>query len=140
MEAWRRVFRIGLAPILSIEGLEALAKALREDSPQLIQGATSSPPPLECCMTWDVEGACLIGLAYWLGDGLVTVEEVCEAFNRTCDAIDRAMGEPAAVRYLLCFFDDTPRMTMRGDLLPEVERAIAQRMELLATQEDEASV
>src|SRR5262249_29878906 len=44
IEAWRRVWREGLAPQLSTEGLRGLAKALAEDSPRLGTGMTTSPP------------------------------------------------------------------------------------------------
>ncbi len=80
MEAWRNVWRNGIAPQLSTKGLEALAQACREDSPKLIQGATTSPPPLQCVQDWDTEAACLIGFAGWQGDGLKTVADVEEFF------------------------------------------------------------
>jgi len=37
------------------------------------------------------------------------------------------MGEPAACRWFLNWFDDTPRAEVRGLLLSEVNRTLAQR-------------
>jgi hypothetical protein len=45
-DAWRRVWRSGIVPQLTTEGLRGLLKALEKDSPRLITGATTSPPPL----------------------------------------------------------------------------------------------
>jgi hypothetical protein len=40
---------------------------------------------------------------------------------------DRALGEPGACRLFLRWFDETPRAEMRRQLLPEVQRALAER-------------
>ncbi len=45
---WREVWHEGFAKVLPTEGLVALATALREDSPRLTQGSTTTPPPLMC--------------------------------------------------------------------------------------------
>jgi hypothetical protein len=127
MESWRKVFRDAVVPLLSDAGLAALESALLTDDPRLLQGATTSPPPLSCVQDWDVEGACLIGLCGWLGDGLRTVGEVEEFFAKTCFAIDQTLGEPAGCRWLLNWFDETPRDEMRRGLLSEVSRARAHR-------------
>ena len=60
LESWRRTWREGFAPVLSIANLQALRKALQEDDPRLLQGATCCPPPLACLQDWPVEGACPI--------------------------------------------------------------------------------
>jgi hypothetical protein len=127
MESWRKVWREGLAPLLSTPGLEALSKALIEDDVRLQQGATTTPPPLQCVQDWPVEGACAIGFSGWRGDGLETVGEVEEFFARTCFEIDQRLGEPAGCRWFLNWFDDTPREEMRRLLLAEVGRTLAQR-------------
>jgi hypothetical protein len=127
MEQWRRTWRDGIVGQLSTAGLEALARALRADDPRLIQGCTTSPPPLQCVLDWAVEEACLVGFCGWQGDGLETVAEVEEFFARVCFACDQALEEPAACRWTLNWFDETPRDEMRRLLLPEVERALASR-------------
>lgn len=136
MESWRNVWRTGVAPLLSTESLEALRQALVNDDTRLLQGATTTPPPLQCVQDWPVEAACALGYCGWQGDGLETVAEVEEFFARMCFEIDQVMGEPAACRWFLNWFDDTPRDEMRRELLIEVQRSLAQR---LATDEDEQS-
>ncbi len=128
METWRKVWRQGLAPLLSTPGLEALRRALLSDDPRLLQGATLSPPPLRCVQDWAVEGACALGYCGWQGDDLETVAEVEEFFARTCFEADERLGEPAAVRWFLNWFDETPRDEMRRQLLAEVNRSLARRV------------
>jgi hypothetical protein len=127
MEAWRRCWREGFEPLLSVAGLEALRKALLKDDPRLQQGATTTPPPLKCMEDWPVEAACGIAYAGWQGDGLETVGEVEEFFARMCFEIDQRLGEPAGCRWFLNWFDETPREEMRRQLLAEVNRALALR-------------
>lgn len=112
---------------LSTPGLEALRKALADDDARLIQGATTDPPPLPCTADWGVDGACLLGLCGWQGDGLKTVGEVGEYFIRLCCDIDEDCGGPAACRCLLNWYDETPREEVRRLLLPEVEKELASR-------------
>jgi hypothetical protein len=134
MESWRRVWREGLAPQLSRHALEALSVALTRDDPRLLQGATTSPPPLQCVQDWPVEAACALGFCGWLGEKLQTVAEVEEFFARACFEADQRLGEPAGCRWFLNWFDETPRPNMRRLLLAEVNRELAQR---LANQADE---
>jgi hypothetical protein len=127
MESWRKVWRDGLAELLSIEGLEALRRALVNDDGRLLQGATTTPPPLQCVQDWPVEAACGIGYCGWQGDGLESVAEVEEYFARICFEVDQRLGEPAGCRWFLNWFDETPREEMRQLLLPEINRTLAQR-------------
>jgi hypothetical protein len=127
METWRKVWREGVAPQLSIRGLQALHKALQGDDERLLQGATTSPPPLQQVRDWAVEGACVIGYCGWQGDGLETVAEVVEFFAQVCFEVDKALGEPAACRWFLNWFDDSPRQEVRSLLLAEVARTLAER-------------
>lgn len=128
MESWRIVWRAGLCPMLTLAGLRALRTALQEDDPRLVQGATTTPPPLSCVQDWPVEAACALGVSAWLGDGLETVGQVEEFFAKCCFEADQRLGEPAACRWFLNWFDDTPREEMRRELLAEVELAIAERV------------
>ena len=127
MELWRKAWRIGIVPNMSTAGLEALRMALLKDDPELLQGATTSPPPLQCVQDWPVEAACALGYCGWQGEGLETVAEVEEFFARMCFEIDQRLGEPAACRWFLNWFDETPRDEMRRELVGEVNRALAQR-------------
>lgn len=127
MESWQKVWREGLAPLLSDEGLEALQGGLMRDDPRLLQGATTTPPPLQCVQDWPVEAACALGFTGWQGEGLETVAEVEEYFARLCFEVDQRLGEPAACRWFLNWFDDTPRDEMRRLLLAEVQAELARR-------------
>jgi hypothetical protein len=128
METWRNVWRSGITPLLSTAALEALRQALESDDKRLIQGATTTPPPLQCVHAWPVEAACLLGYCGWQGEGLETVAEVEEFFARLCWACDQRLGEQAASRWLLNWYDETPRAEMRQQVLAEVRRSLALRI------------
>jgi hypothetical protein len=127
MESWRRVWRNGFAKVLPVAGLEALRVALVEDDPRLLQGCTTNPPALRCTQDWTCEGGCAVSYCGWKGEGRGLLGDVAEFFSKCCDDADYRLGEPAACRWFLNWFDDTPRDEMRRELLPEVERAIAER-------------
>jgi hypothetical protein len=114
--------------VISTSGLEALRDALQSDDTRLTQGSTTTPPPLMCVQDWPVEAACALGYCGWQGDNLETVGEVEEFFAKVCFEADQRLGEPAACRWFLNWFDDTPRNEMREDLLDEVERALVERL------------
>jgi hypothetical protein len=130
--AWQRCWRDGLAPQLSTPALLALQKALESDDPRLLQGSTTSPPPLQCVQDWPVEGACSLGYCGWQGEGLETVGQVEEFFAHVCFEADQLLGEPAASRWFLNWFDETPRDTMREQLTAEIARVLAQRQPVAA--------
>lgn len=127
MESWRKVWREGVVPLLSTTALDSLQRALTNDDARLLQGATTTPPPLQYVQDWPVEAACALGYCGWQGEGLETVAEVEEFFARICFEIDQRLGEPAACRWFLNWFDETPRHEMRDKLSSEVDRALAQR-------------
>jgi hypothetical protein len=81
-----------------------------------------------CVQDWPVEAACALGFSGWQGDGLETVGEVEEFFAKVCYEADVRLGEPAACRWFLNWFDDTPRDEMRRELLEEVEYSLAERL------------
>lgn len=127
MEPWRKVWREGFVPFLSIPGLQALKRALEENDERLIQGSTTQPPPLECILDWPVEAACGISFCAWQGDGLEFIGQVEEAFARSCMECDQALDDPAGCRHFLNYFDETPREEMISKLLPEVILALEQK-------------
>jgi hypothetical protein len=128
MESWRKVWREGVAPLLSQQALAVLKRGLESDDVRLIQGATTTPPPLQCVQDWPVEAACALGYCGWQGEGLESVAEVEEFFARVCFEVDNRLGEPAGCRWFLNWFDETPRDEMRRLLLAEVNRAITERV------------
>ncbi len=129
IRTWQTVFHEGFAPSLSTAGLEELRDALHARSCELSQGSTTTPPPLMCVQEWPVEAACAIGYCGWRGEGLETVGEVEEYFARCCFEADQRLGEPAACRWFLNWFDDTPREHMCRELAVEVELILKQRKE-----------
>ncbi len=132
MYRWQRVWREGLAPLLSETGLEKLRQGLVRDDVDLVQGRTMTPPPLAGLEDAEVEAACALCYAAWHGDGCKTVGALEQFFQETCEAADEALGEPAACRHFLDWFDATPRPAMRRQLLSEVELALRQRLHPLA--------
>jgi hypothetical protein len=126
MESWRKVWRDGFVPLLSDEALAALETALRADDKRLIQGATTQPPPLICCQDWPCEGGCLVGYC-GMAEGLTTVGEVEMFFARVCFEVDTRLGEPAGCRWLLNWWDETPRAEALAEMLEEVEREKSRR-------------
>lgn len=127
MEPWREVWRKGFAPVLSTGGLLALKDGLCEDDSRLMQGSTTTPPPIACVQDWPCEGACALGFAGWQGDGLETVGDVEAYFAQTCYQADERLGEPAGCRWFLNWFDDTPRDEMRRTLIDEIELVLQER-------------
>lgn len=139
MESWRMVWRIAVELRaedgdyrIPTAGLEALADALARDAPEVFQGATVMPPPVQGVDDWPVERACAWAYAGWKGLGLDTVAALEEWWAGLCWELDQRLGEPAACRWFLNWFDETPREQMRRQLLGEVERAIVARLTLEA--------
>lgn len=130
LPTWKKIWREGFAPILPYRGLESLVVALTDDDSRLIQGSTTTPPPLVCVLDWPCEAACALGFCGWQGEELGTVGEVEEFFAKSCFQADQRIGEPAACRYFLNWFDETPRAEMRRELLLEVCREIKRRDDL----------
>ncbi len=127
MESWRKAWRYGLAEQFSTPDLESLRRALIEDDERLLQSATGSPPPLQCMLECAVEAACAVTFTAWRVDGLITIGEVENYFAEVCAEVNRHLGEPAGCRWFLNAYDDTPRESMRVQLLAEVQRTLKQR-------------
>lgn len=143
MESWRRVWREGVLPQLTRDDLLVIEKALENNDSRLVQHVTTRPPPIACVQDWPCECACLWGFigAFRLGglpdeapgDG-VTVGEVEEFFARLSYEVDRRLGEAAASRWFLNFWDDNPREQVFKEMLEEV------RMNLEEVEADECIV
>lgn len=127
MKAWQRVWREGIAPELSVEGLRALEAALLRDDPRLAQGYTTSPPAFEIMADSPVEAACAVAFAGWQGDGISQVGDVGEFYSSVLVNADYRLKEHGACHHFLNWFDETPRAEVRKALLPEVRLAIESR-------------
>lgn len=127
LESWRRTWRQGIAPQLSVRGLEVLAEALATDDPALIQGDTCRPAPIQANDQADVTSCCPITLAGVRGAGLVTVSAAVAWFAAVCQECDQLLGEEAGCRWFLNWWDDEDRSHARLELLAEVRRELARR-------------
>jgi hypothetical protein len=125
--AWRRVWRLGIAPKLYTGGLLALRRALVTSDPELVQGVITEPAPFGHLGDFPVTAACAVAYAGWKGEKLETVAEVEEFFARVCSYADQTLGEPAAIRYFIDWFDETPADRMRLALLAEVTAELRRR-------------
>jgi uncharacterized protein (TIGR02996 family) len=124
---WLRVWREGFAPVLPLAHLKALEAGLVADDPDLLQGVTTIPPPMSCVLDWPIEGTCCIGYGGWKSGEHKTVGEVEAFFSVACFEADQRLGEPAACRYFLNWWDDTPRDETRRLLLGLVREALRER-------------
>jgi hypothetical protein len=125
--AWQRVWRLGIAPNLLTAGLRALQWALVTSDPALVQGVTMEPAPFGQFGDFPVSAACAVAYAGWKSERLETVAEVEDFFARVCSHADETLGEPAAIRYFIDWFDATPVDRMRPALLAEVTAELARR-------------
>jgi hypothetical protein len=134
MESWRIVWRNGFVPVMSTASLEALKSGLESNDVRLIQGATTIPPPLHCVSDWPTESADFLGFGYWQGEraGEASVGDVECRFAKLCFEADQRLGEPAACRWALNWWDDCPRDEVFRDLLAEVNLALAERQAVAA--------
>lgn len=122
IEAARRVFREGFAPLLSTADLIALRDAASGDDPRLIQGVTAKPMlGLAPC-----SGACAIGFV-GLTHGITEVEDVCDFFAQMCYAIDDRVGEPAGCRYFIGWYDSASRHDALASLAAWCEEELRTR-------------
>lgn len=126
MESWRITWRRGFLPQAKTEALESLLTALELNDPRLIRCATTSPPTLWANQDETVEATCGVGWLIWK-DGETTVGELEEAFAKICYEADLLSGEPAACRWFLNWFDQTPRDEMRRSMIEELRINIQER-------------
>lgn len=122
-----KVLREGFLPQWDTVILDLLADSLRDDDHQLLQGATTCPPPMSCVRDWPCEGACFVSAAHWLAGLSNKVGDVGEAFARACFEADKRLGEPAACRYFLNYWDDTPRRIAFKETLEILEDVLIDR-------------
>lgn len=129
MEKWRRVWRYGIAPQLSLAGLEALYIALVKDSHELIQDRIAdstyvwtdgTPKPVIC-------RACPIGFCAWRGDGLSEEDDVKAYFYQISGWADRKLNYQCEFANFARWICEVTRETMRLELITEVVLAIAEK-------------
>jgi hypothetical protein len=127
VQTWVKIWREGVAPLLSTPGLEALRVALASDDPELLQGRNTKTDNELPDSDDECTGACPLGYVGWKGEPLETVGEVEVYFAALVETINVRAREPATASFFLQWVDDTPRDEMRQALLIEVNRALAAR-------------
>jgi len=132
-ELWRSVLQDGLLPVMTSDQIRCVLACLLHNDGRLIQGATTSPPPLKAVASDPVERACLVGMAVWqLQDGF-TVGETDKGYVRLLGQTDRLYekhhSNHQASRWFLSWFDDTSRDEMRAELIPELKAELERRHE-----------
>jgi hypothetical protein len=80
---------------------------------------------MNAVLDWPAEGACAVGYCGWQCGN--TVGEVEHYFADACYQADRRLGEPAACRWFLNWYDDEDRAVVFAELLREVDREISRR-------------
>lgn len=125
IEVWIEVWKRGFGPFLPIAGMRSLLDALVDDDQRLIQGATTSPPPLLSVQNWPCEAADIIGWCFFGPDA--TVGEVEEGFARACFDADIAIKESAACRWVIDFWDHSPREWARAQMIYLVADSLVER-------------
>ncbi len=127
-EPWLRVFVDGFAPNMTDDELLALRGGLERDDPRILQGATTTPPPLLCVHDWPCECACPIGYTTLATIDGATVGQVENVFANLCFMCNASLpSEPNACRFFLNWVDVTPRPEMRASLVEAIEHVLAQR-------------
>lgn len=127
MEPWRKVWRAGYAPELSLAALQCLRTGLESDDPALLQRQTTQPRIGFEVMDVAMEGADALCYGPWRANEVVTVADAERVWAALCRAADGRCGGPGACRGFLGWYDVTPRDVMRRELLSEVELAIQGR-------------
>ncbi len=127
MESWRLVLTEGFFPQWSRQTLERALKALEEDNPKLTQGSTTTPPPLQCVQDWPCEACDLIAFCSVDDPFGSTVGEVEEGFAQSAFTADQLLGEPAACRWWLNHFDDSPRIRVFTETAAAIRKELERR-------------
>lgn len=125
-----KVWRKGMAPQLTNDQLGCLRLALAHDDPRIIQGATTSPPPLQSVQGWPVEAADAVTFAFWQGIPGVLVWQAENWFAGACFECDQRHHDPARCRYFLNWYDDFPRHQVFAKLQAEIERELIIRLKI----------
>lgn len=109
--------------------LTSLAEALERNDSRLLQGATCEPAPMEWYFGDEVERACGVCWGLWQVRKCYRVGELDNAFRATLFAADQLLAEPAATRFFVNWFDETPRSIVFPALALEVRAELARRAE-----------
>jgi hypothetical protein len=120
VEAWRKVCRDAFFPLAKLDTLHQLWLALGSDDERLQQGYTTYPAPIMAVQDWPVETVgCPLAMCGIL-EGMETVGETEEFFARLAFEIDNRLKTPGGVRFILNWWDNTPRAEAFSELFREI--------------------
>jgi hypothetical protein len=130
VEAWRKIWREGVVPQLSTEGLQSLLDALRRDDCRIITGSTTIPPAFSAASNLPIEQCDPVIFAMLDGHSpySCTVGLMDEAFARLAIRCSELCGFPRAIGTFLCWVDEQDRETWRMELMREVNLALVARL------------
>jgi hypothetical protein len=137
VEHWLKVWRDGFQPQATGAALLLLRLRLQkqEIDPledlgnqdcRLLRGTTTYPPALGGMLDWPCDAGCAV-TTLALTEDRATVEQANNAFGRMCLEADRRLGEEAACRWFLNFYDQAPWPVVRAGLLAELDQEIDRR-------------
>ena len=125
MESWRLVWRDGFAPVLTTDRAGGPPRRPRGGRPPADAGLHDHPAPAACaCRTGRSRPPARSATAAGRATGWRPSARSRSSSPACCFEADQRLGEPAACRWFLNWFDDTPRDEMRRELLAEVELAL----------------
>lgn len=129
MTAAIQTWKDGFAVDLCCDQLVILRDALARGELRLLQGQSTEPQPLRGNLDRSILAADAVVYPHWRYTfGVVeTVGAASEVFAACCFNADQYLGEPAACRAFLNFWDDTPREEAFAALLAAVQEVIAER-------------
>jgi hypothetical protein len=117
------IFEKGIAPLLSVEELQHLAQALRNDDVGLLQGLTYYGND-----KFRTQGCAVVYGLIQSSESGVSPEIADERFMDVQEAFfDRYRHRASAWGEFLTWYDRAPRDEMIREMLPAVERALAAR-------------
>ena len=117
----------GIQPSISSTALRSLLEALERDDERLLQGASTSPPPLYPCDSWPCEASCPVCWLLWEGSQEMSVKEVCEFLGNIASHCEDALQEVGAIRHFMNWWDENPRELVRAKLSAWIAADLAAR-------------
>jgi hypothetical protein len=127
--AWRAVWRVGLAPELTVPQLRAILAGLQEDDRAMLQEDVAQPAPGPGKGRAICTGASVIGYGFWRAGGRVASVAQVDRFDRqVCRAANQRLGRRDAVgRYFWAWYGTRPGAVVNVELGQEVRQTLAER-------------
>lgn len=128
MEAWRKAWREGVAPQLTIDELRFLHHGICSKDRRLINGVTAIYDTDYRRRDAPCGGACLLGYVEFHRNADATADDVCETFNDVVATANERLGDGDNIQYLIDFWDDDDNAERQKLMAHEVIRSIRERV------------